>query len=106
MSNERFVSLSEMKSILEEESSRRDLTHDQKSALEHAETFVKLSPEDTQQLIDELLALEFATEFACFKIADILPRHPEDVRAIFSKERVSLEKTHINQIIDIVGKYL
>ena len=40
------------------------------------------------------------------KIADILPKYPEDVRAIFSKERITLSNDQINQIIEIVGKYI
>ena len=106
MVNERYVSLAEVKSILEKESAYRELTNDQKSALDHAEKIAVLSVEDTRQIIEDLRALSFTTEFTRYKIADILPRYPEDVRAIFSKERIILENSHINQIIDIVVKHL
>ena len=42
--------------------------------------------EDTKALIAELEELDFITDFIKYKIADILPKYPEDVRAIFSKE--------------------
>ncbi|MDD3398444.1 MAG: RNA polymerase Rpb4 family protein [Candidatus Methanomethylophilaceae archaeon] len=106
MENERYVSIAEVKSILEKESASRELTNDQKAALDHAEKIAVLSVEDNQQIIDELRALDFTTDFTRYKIADILPRYPEDVRAIFSKERIILENNHINQIIDIVVKHL
>ena len=106
MENERLVSLAEVKHILESEATNRELTNDQKAALDHAEKIAVLSVEKTNLLISELRNLEFTTEFTCFKIADILPTYPEDIRAIFSKERIILENDHINQIIDIVVKHL
>jgi DNA-directed RNA polymerase subunit F len=106
MENERYVSLAEVKRILEEESTKRELTNDQKAALEHAEKVAVISMEETEQMVEELRSLDFTTEFTCYKIADLLPQHPEDVRAIFSKERIILENSHINQIIDIVVKHL
>ena len=33
-------------------------------------------------------------------------KYPEDVRAIFSKERIVLDNAKIDEIIDIVAKYL
>ena len=36
------------------------------------------------------------------KIADLLPEYPEDVRAIFSKERVTLDQDQIESILEIV----
>lgn len=106
MENERLVSLAEVRDILGKEATKRELTNDQKAALDHAEKIAVLSVEETNRLIDELRELEFTTEFTCFKIADILPTYPEDIRAIFSKERIILENSHINQIIDIVVGHL
>lgn len=106
MENERLVSLAEVKQILGKEATKRELSNDQKAALDHSEKIAVLSVEKTNHLIGELRKLEFTTDFTCFKIADILPRYPEDIRAIFSKERIVLENSHINQIIDIVGKHL
>ena len=45
-------------------------------------------------------------EVTSYKIADILPKYPEDVRAIFSKERINLESDDIQKILDIVAEYL
>ncbi|MDI3483352.1 MAG: DNA-directed polymerase subunit [Candidatus Methanomethylophilaceae archaeon] len=106
MEEGRYLSLAEVKEILENESELRELTTEQKAALEHASKMAKLSAEDSRKIIEEFLSLDFINPFVATKLADIMPQHPEDVRAIFSKERIVLEKKHINQIIDIVVKYL
>ena len=48
--------------------------------------------------------MERVSESIAFKIAELLPQHPDDVRAIFAKERFNLEEKEINQIIEIVKK--
>jgi DNA-directed RNA polymerase subunit F len=50
--------------------------------------------------------LGFISEPLCVKIADLLPTHSEDVRVLFSKERMVLEKKNIEQILSTVEKYL
>jgi len=104
---ERYVSLAEVKDLVEAESGKRPaISVQQRAALEHTQAMVKLSFDDTEKLIAEVKALDFVTDYASYKIADILPKYPEDVRAIFAKERIALEADHIKNIIDIVGKYL
>jgi Uncharacterized protein conserved in archaea len=103
---EKYVTLAEVKEILEAESAKREVSTQQRAALEHAQAVVKLSLEDTQKLIDEVNALEFTTDYISHKVADILPKYPEDIRAVFAKERITLSAEDIQQIIDIVVKYL
>jgi len=103
---EKYVSLAEVKELLLPESEKRTMSIQQKSALEHSQAMVRLSVDDTKKLIAEVKTLSFVTDYASFKIADLLPRYPEDVRAIFAKERVTLEAADVKKIIDIVGKYL
>ena len=38
--------------------------------------------------------------------ADFLPDHPEDVKALFSRERYSLTEEEIQKIMEIVKKYI
>ena len=99
--------MAEVKDLLTKENEKRgELNPIQKSAMMHAQTVAKLSVEQTEALIAEVKALEFTTDSTSYKIADLLPKYPEDVRAIFSKERITLEPTDISKIIEIVGKYL
>jgi DNA-directed RNA polymerase subunit F len=102
---EKYVSLAEIREMLESESDKKELVTAQRSALEHSRALTSISSADVVSLREEVGALGFMTEYAAYKIGDILPKYPEDVRAIFAKERVNLSADDIKQIIDIVGKY-
>lgn len=87
----------------------------QKEAMAHAEATSRMSKENAEKLVKELEGLSFTDSgvaavmkdgITICKIADVLPKYPEDVRAIFSKERVKLEADDIAKIIDTVNKYL
>jgi DNA-directed RNA polymerase subunit F len=103
---ENYISLADVKIMLEAESEKRELGNAQKSALGHSLAMVTLSADDIKALTAEVRALSFVTDYAANKIGDILPKYPEDVRAIFAKERVNLSAEDVKQIIEIVGKYL
>ena len=40
---------------------------------------------------------------AC-KLADIMPKYPDEVRTIFAKERFTLDADVIEQILDLIRK--
>ncbi|MCK5459006.1 MAG: hypothetical protein KAI20_03885 [Thermoplasmatales archaeon] len=102
----RPVSLSEVKNMLKKiEKERKELIYEQRIALEHAQTFAKLSVKQTKDLIKELTNLENIEEIHAYKIADILPTSAEDVKAIFAKERANPSESEIKKILEIVGKY-
>ena len=102
----RYLTLAEVKQLLLEENEKRELNALQKAALNHAEEFVKLSVDDTKKLVDELLGLDYMDERHAVKIADILPVHPDQVRAIYAKEKIVLPPEQIKEILDIVAKYI
>lgn len=101
----KYVSLAEVKNLLEKEEKNRELTYEQKLALEHAKHFAKIGVSKAKKMADELLKLDRITEPFAYKIIDILPMHPEEVRAIFAKERFTLEDDEVKKIIKIVEKY-
>ena len=102
----RYVTLAEVKEILTEESKKRDLNVYQKAALSHAEEFAKLKADEDKKLVEELMTLDFMDERHAVKIADILPIHPDQVRTIYTKEKIVLPPEDIKKILDIVAKYL
>ena len=107
--SEQYVTLAEVRELLEAEAEIRgydNLLQSQKAALDHAQTVCSISLEQANAIVEEVSQIDFVTEPVAYKIADILPRYPEDVRAIFSKERVTLEPAQIQQIIDIVEKHI
>lgn len=107
MPEERLVALAEVKEMLEQESKdRTELTNEQKVALDHASKFAKLSVKDAHKLLADLKELDFITEPVAHRIADICPQYPEDVRALFAKERLILDKKQIDQVIAAVKKHV
>ena len=117
--SERYVSLAEVRDLLTETSEARggfgnpdepdvhtQAEAIQKAALLHAQATAKLTKEQADEVIAKVRELDFVTETTSYKIADILPKYPEDVRAIFAKERITLEADDIQKILDICSEYL
>jgi len=101
------ITISEVKNILKKvEKDRKEMLYEQKIALEHAHKFAKLSVKKADELVKELSKLEFLQEIHAYKIADILPTTSDDVKTIFAKERITLSENDINQILELVKKYL
>ncbi|HEV8595347.1 MAG TPA: RNA polymerase Rpb4 family protein [Thermoplasmata archaeon] len=104
---EQYVTLAEIKALLErEEKERKDLSMEQKYALTHAQTFARITTDQSTALVAELMKVEMMTPGNAYKLADLLPTHPEDVRAVFAKERFSLSKEDVDLVVQIVSKYL
>jgi len=103
----RYVSLSEVKELLSKESEERELRYEQSLALSHAEAFVKLSLEDTKDLIEELMGeFDFVKEESAYKLADILPEDEDGVRAVFQQDRYTPSDDEAEKIINTIKKYL
>ncbi len=103
--NSEFVSIPEVKDILEEVSEGRELNYEQKLALEHATYSVQTTTEDATKLIKALMEHERITEGLAFKIVEIWPTHPDDVKAIFAKERFTIKEEDIQEILQKVADH-
>jgi DNA-directed RNA polymerase subunit F len=106
MEDKKIATLAEVKDTLVERQEQGELTAEQKLALEHCQKFARIDSKKAKKLIKELTELAFVSEVNAVKIADIMPDHPDDVRALFAKERANLDKKDIEKILSIVEKYL
>lgn len=103
---EGFVTLAEVKEILEKEAKNRELSTEQKYALEHVQRFARIDSKKAVKLMKELMdEVDVLTEPVAVKLADLMPTDPEDVRIVFAKERVNIQKKDIEKILGIVEKY-
>jgi len=104
----RLVTTAEVKDILTQEmTEREEPTNEQKYAKEHADRFGRIKGKESMKLVDELMEnVPRVKEHLAYKHADLLPEHPDDVKAIFSRERFSLSEEEIKKILDIVKKYI
>lgn len=106
MSEERYVPLAEVKEMLQEEAAARELNPEQKIALDQSTKMARTDADKARKLMKELSSIDFITEGVAVKIADLMPTHADDIRVLFAKERLVLDKKQIEQIIKSVEKYL
>lgn len=99
---EKMASLAEVKNLLTKDEKDGELNYEKRLALEHAKQFAILNVTQTNKLITQLTKLERVSDSLAYKIAELLPQHPEEVRPIFAKERFTLEEDEIKKIIEIV----
>ncbi len=104
--DDKLLSLGEVKKLLEKEGKVRELSPEQLLALQHAEAFASLGSVKVKKLVKELTKMEHVNEFHAYKIADLLPTHPDDVRAVFAKERFTLGKEELEKVIKVVENYI
>jgi DNA-directed RNA polymerase subunit F len=99
------VPLSRVKDLLAEESVRRTLPREAALALQHAELFARLPTEATEKLIAELRTVPSVDAGLAVKLADTLPQYPEEIRLLFSKERIALDEAPVARLLEILAKH-
>ncbi len=99
------VSLARVRDLLTEEAARRTLPREAGLAHQHAEQFARLTSEATDKLIEELRTLPFVDAGLAVKIADCMPEYPEEIRLLFSKERVALDEEQVTRLLEIVAHH-
>lgn len=99
------VSLAAVKQLLTEEAGRRTLPREALLAQQHAELFARLSVEDTNKLIAELRELPYVDAALAVKLADVLPQYPEEIRLLFSKERVVLDEAQLARLLETIAHF-
>ena len=73
---------------------------------EYLRLFAKLPAEKAKELVEELIKLpQVGRRELAVKLADIMPRVPDEVRIIYAKERVTLTSEQIEEILDVIDKY-
>lgn len=108
---EEYLTVPQVKELLDEiEAERaadeeRELRYELARAIEHANRFTVLDPEESLELVAELEELEKVDEATAFKIANLLPGDRDELRAVFAKQRYALDGDELDEILNIVAKY-
>jgi DNA-directed RNA polymerase subunit F len=97
--------LAEVKQKLTDEAAARALPREAMLAQQHAELFARLEPGATQKLLADLRTLPFVDAALAVKLADIHPQWPEEIRLLFSKERVVLDETQLARLLEILAQH-
>ena len=110
--DEEYLTVAETKAILEElERERaadedREMRYELARAIEHVNRFAVLDPAESREFVDELLALEKVDEPTAYKIADLQPQDRDELRAVYAQERYSLSGDELDEILEVVAKYV
>lgn len=83
-----------------------EFRHAQQIGLEYLRKNAKIKNRDSfDELLEELHEVESLKDKHIIKLLEILPQREEEVRAMFSKERLKLDDDEVNQIVDICTSY-
>ncbi len=95
----------ERKKEEKEAAEENEMRFERRKAVENTTKFSKLGAKESRALINELLELEKTKEEIAVRIADLMPKSNNEVRAIYAKERFTLTEANIEKILDCVAKY-
>jgi len=103
--SEETVSSEEAKQILTARKKEKELVYEQRICDEFFEKTTRLTDAQLASMKEELNKIAILKDRYISLIISIMPDTEEEVEALFSKERTTLKKEEINQIVDIVKKH-
>ena len=83
----------------------REMPYELARAIDHVNRFATLEPEESRELVEELLEQEKVDEPTAFKIADLLPKDRDELRSVYAQERYTLSGDELDDILNVVAKY-
>lgn len=110
--DEEYLTIAETKEVLAEIEQERSLDEDRElpyelaRTIEHVNRFAVLEPEEAAELVDALVELEKVDTPTAYKITNLLPQSRDELRAVYAQERYTLEGSELDEILDIVAKYI
>jgi len=99
------VGMPEAKKVMTSREKDKELTYEQKLALEHLKKFTKLRPTEAKKFLEELSGILRMSEETKIQILNLLPKTSDELRMIFTREKFSLKDNEIKKILEIVKKY-
>ena len=105
--SEERVTLPEMRAVLlgveaERIAAEKETSYEFRRSIEHANQLAKTTPKKAQDLVEELVKMEKMKPEIAYRIANIMPKTRDEVRAIFAKERYTLSPEELDKIIEQV----
>ena len=100
------ISMAEAKEIMTSQEKDKELTYEQKLALEHLNKFTVLDAPVAKKLLEEVSGVLRMSDETKIQILNLLPKTPDELRMIFTRENFSLKENEIKKILEIIKKYL
>jgi DNA-directed RNA polymerase subunit F len=96
------ISWGEVKKILAEKEKKKELGYEQKNALEHLRNFSKLPETKGRKIVEDLGKIEKLRKKHIVSILNFLPETLNDLKILFSSERIVLSEEDKKNIIKII----
>lgn len=105
--SEEKVTLPELREVVlgvesERLAAEKEMSYEFRRSIEHANQLAKTTPEKSRDLVAELVKMEKMKPEIAYRIANIMPKSRDEVRAIFAKERYTLSPEELDTIIELV----
>ena len=108
---EERITLAELKEVLGDMSDVRqgdatEMAYELRRSIDHATHLAKSSSKQAKNLVGALQKLEKMKPDIAYRIANIMPRTRDELRAIYAKERFTLTGEELEQILALVAGHL
>lgn len=96
--------LREMLAAVEE--ARRDsgeeMPYELRQSIDHVNKISKTDAKNAGALVEELVKLEKMKPDIAYRIANVMPKTRDELRAIYAKERFTLSGEELDEILDLI----
>ncbi len=99
------ISSTEVKEVLEDFSQNNELNYEQNITLNHLARFKRYSLEDSEEIIKKLQDDFDLKDKVAVRIVDLAPKDLADLRLIFAKEAMKIEKSDMEKILELLEQY-
>jgi len=99
---EKLITNAEALTILMKRSKERELTYEQKNALDHLKKYTPISEEMAKEMFQKLSELGKLTERQIITIINLLPKDRDDLRVILEKDYKNFSDQDKDAILDII----
>ncbi len=100
--SEKPMQFSEVKQVLSKREEQAELGYEQKITLAYLKSVYKAAPTKVAKAFTELKSIEKLSEKQITSILNFLPEDLDDMRVLFSNERVDLSPEEKQKILDAV----
>ena len=94
-----------VKEVLEEFSEDNELNYEQNVTLNHLARFKRYSLEDTEEILEKLQSEFNLRPKVAVHIVDLVPQDLADLRLIFAKEPMQIDKEEMEKILELLEQY-
>jgi DNA-directed RNA polymerase subunit F len=105
--SEQAITVSELKEeLLNVEAVRlekeKEMSYELRRSIEHANQIARTSSGKSRELVEALLRVEKVKPDVALRIANIMPRTRDEVRAVFGRDKFAHSTEELDQIVDLV----